>query len=53
LVELLSKHFLTSEKEALEALDMYFETSIAPLKEILKKYGKTDKECDKLLKIVK
>jgi len=53
LVELLSKHFLTSEKEALEALDMYFETSIAPLKEILKKYGKTDKESDKLLKIVK
>jgi hypothetical protein len=53
LVELLSKHFLTSEKEALEALDMYFETSIAPLKEILKKYGKSDKECDKLLKIVK
>ena len=53
LVELLSKHFLTSEKEALEALDMYFETSIAPLKDILKKYGKTDKECDKLLKIVK
>jgi len=53
LVELLSKHFLTSEKEVLEALDMYFETSIAPLKEILKKYGKTDKESDKLLKIVK
>ena len=53
LVELLSKHFLTSEKEALEALDMYFETSIAPLKDIMKKYGKVDKECDKLLKIVK
>jgi hypothetical protein len=50
LVELLSKHYLTSEKEALEALDMYFETSIAPLKEILKKYGKTDKEISALLK---
>lgn len=50
LVELLSKHFLISEAEALEALDMYFETSLIPLKEIIKKYGKTDKECEKLLK---
>lgn len=53
LVDLLSKHFLISEKETLEALDMYFETSLVPLKEILKKYGKTDKECDKLLKYEK
>lgn len=53
LVELLSKHFLISEKEALEALDMYHETSLLPLKEILKKYGKTDKEITKLLKIEK
>lgn len=53
LVELLSKHFLISEKESLEALDMYHETSLLPLKDILKKYGKTDKEITKLLKIEK
>lgn len=53
LVELLSKHFLISEKESLEALDMYHETSLLPLKELLKKYGKTDKEITKLLKIEK
>ena len=53
LVELLSKHFLISEKESLEALDMYHETSLLPLKDILKKYGKIDKEITKLLKIEK
>ena len=53
LVELLSKHFLISEKESLEALDMYHETSLLTLKDILKKYGKTDKEITKLLKIEK
>lgn len=51
LVELLSKHFLISEKESLEALDMYHETSLLPLKDILKKYGKTDKEVTALLKV--
>jgi len=51
LVELLSKHFLISEKESLEALDMYHETSLLPLKDILKKYGKTDKEVAVLLKV--
>jgi len=53
LVEILSKHFLISEKETLEALDMYHETSLLPLKEIMKKYGKTEKEITKLLKIEK
>lgn len=53
LVDILSKHFLISEKETLEALDMYHETSIVPLKEILNKYGKMDKEITKLLKIEK
>ena len=53
LVELLSKHFLISEKESLEALDMYHETSLLPLKDILKKYGKIDKDITKLLKIEK
>ena len=51
LVELLSKHFLISEKESLEALDMYHETSLLPLKDILKKYGKIDKEVTALLKV--
>jgi hypothetical protein len=50
LVELLSQHFLVSEKEAMEYIDMYQETSLNTLKEIIKKYGKTDKEVDKLLK---
>ena len=51
LVELLSKHYLISEKEALEYLDMYYETSLVPLEQIVKKYGKTDKEIVKLLKV--
>jgi hypothetical protein len=50
LVELLSMHFLVSEKEAMEYIDMYQDTSLNTLKEIIKKYGKTDKEVDKLLK---
>ena len=50
LVELLSKHFLVSEKEAIEYLDIYSDTSLDPVKEIIKKYGKTDKEITKLLK---
>ena len=52
LVELLSKHFLVSEKEAIEYLDIYSDTSLDPVKEIIKKYGKTDKEVTKLLKSV-
>lgn len=50
LVELLSMHFLVSEKEAMDYIDIYQETSLNTLKEIIKKYGKTDKEVDKLLK---
>lgn len=50
LLELLSKHFLISEKQAMEYLDMSQETSLNTLKEIVKKYGKTDKEVDKLFK---
>jgi len=53
LVELLSKHYLISEREVLIYLDLYFETSLDTLKEIAKKYGKTDKEISKLLKIEK
>ena len=50
LVELLSQHFLVSEAEAMEYIDMYQDTSLNTLKEIIKKYGTTDKEVDKLLK---
>ena len=50
LVELLSNHLVISKREVLEYLDMMFETNLNTVKEILKKYGKTDKEITKLLK---
>lgn len=50
LVELLSQHFAVSEKEAQEYIDIYTDKDISALKDIVKKYGKTDKEVDKLLK---
>lgn len=50
LVELLSKHFLISEKESMEYIDLYQLISLNTLEEIIKKYGKTDKEVRKLLK---
>lgn len=53
LVDLVRNHFLISEKEALEYLDIYYADRLNTLKEIVKKYGKTDKECDKLLKLEK
>lgn len=53
LVDLVRNHFLISEKETLEYLDMYYGDRLNSLKEIVKKYGKTDKECDKLLKLEK
>jgi len=53
LVELLSNHFLISEKEAMEYLDMSQELSLNTLKETVKKYGKTDKEVEKLFKVAK
>ena len=53
LVELIANHYLISERVAMEYLDMMFETSLNTLKEIIKKYGKTDKEIDKLLKYEK
>jgi hypothetical protein len=34
----------------LEYIDMYTDKDINALREIIKKYGKTDKEVDKLLK---
>jgi hypothetical protein len=53
LVDLVRNHFLISEKEALEYLDMYYADRLNTLKEIVKKYGKSDKEVDKLLKLEK
>ena len=53
MVELLSKHFLISEKEAMEYLDMSQNISLTPIKEIVKKYGKSDKDVERLFKIAK
>jgi len=50
LVEMLSQHFAVSEKEAQDYIDIYTEKDINALRDIIKKYGKTDKEVDKLLK---
>lgn len=51
LVELLSKHYQISEKEATEYLDLFYLDRLNTLKEIIKKYGKNDKEVAKLLKL--
>ena len=53
LVELIANHYLISEQVAVEYLDMLFETILNTVKEIVKKYGKSDKEISKLLKIEK
>lgn len=53
LVELISKHFLVSEKEAKEYIEIYTEQNIEELKDIIKMYGKTVKEIEKLLKVEK
>ncbi len=53
LVELVSSHFLVSETEAKEYIEMYLEQNITELKDIVKMYGKTDKEIEKLFKIEK
>jgi hypothetical protein len=53
LVDLMSKHFLVSRDEASEYIDMLQQTSLNTIKEIIKKYGKTDKEVAALLKTTK
>lgn len=53
LVELLSNHFLISQDIAVEYLELYYQTSMSSLKEIIKLYGKTDKEVTQLLKLEK
>jgi hypothetical protein len=53
LVDLVRNHFLISEKECLEYLDLYYQDRLNTLKEIVKKYGKTDKQVEQLLKLEK
>jgi len=50
LVEMIAQHFSVSEKEAKEYIEIYFDQDLNELKTIIKKYGKTDKEVEKLLK---
>lgn len=53
LVELISNHFLVSKSEAKDYIEMYIDSNIAELKDIIKMYGKSDKEIEKLFKIEK
>jgi hypothetical protein len=53
LVKLVSKHYLVSESEAIDYLEIYFDKDLDTLKDIIKLYGKTDKDITKLLKIEK
>jgi hypothetical protein len=53
LVKLVSKHYLVSESEAIDYLEIYFDKDLDTLKDIIKLYGKTDKDIAKLLKIEK
>lgn len=49
LVEIMSNHFLISRKEAIEYLDILYIDRQNTVVELLKKYGKTDKEIKKLM----
>ena len=53
LVELLSQHFLVSESEAKEYIDLYLLNDVDTLRKIIKLYGKTDKEVAGLLNVKK
>lgn len=53
LVDLLATHFSVSKKEAIDYIDILMSTDSDKLNEIIKKYGKTDKEILALLKIEK
>lgn len=53
LVNLVRTHFLISRQEATEYLELYFDGRLTSLKEIVKLYGKSDKEVEKLLKAEK
>lgn len=53
LIKLISSHYLVSESEAIDYLEIYTEKDLDSLKDIIKLYGKSDKEITKLLKIEK
>lgn len=53
LVLLLSQHFLCSRKEATEYLDILYKERLNTVIEIIKLYGKTDKEIRNLIKLEK
>lgn len=53
LVELLSQHFLVSESEVKEYIDLYLLNDVDTLRKIIKLYGKTDKEVAGLLNVKK
>jgi hypothetical protein len=50
LIELIAAHLQTSEKEAVEYLELCDDLRLNTVKEILKNYGKTDKEISALFK---
>ena len=52
LVKLVASHYEISRKEAKERIEMYihFSTGVETLTDMLRSYGKTDKEIKKLLK---
>jgi hypothetical protein len=53
LIDLIANHYQISTQESMEYLDLFFDDRLNFLKEIIKKYGKSDKECEKLLKLEK
>lgn len=53
LIDLLSNHFVISRKEVTEYLDMSLDSSRDTIVKIIKKYGKTDRDVEKLLKTEK
>ena len=50
LIEIIANHLQSSEKEAMEYIELCDELRLNTIKEILKKYGKTDKEISNLFK---
>jgi hypothetical protein len=48
IVEIVSKHYEVSKKEAVEYLDIYYQQNKTALKELCEFYGKTEKEIKEL-----
>lgn len=49
LVELISKHFLVNKQDAIDYIDLFFHSNLDALKSIVKKYGYSNKEVDKII----